>query len=55
MSKAKDQLKEMLNNFDAMSTLLQYRAKCAKVHYDALITEGFNEKQAVEIVTNTKY
>ncbi len=55
ITKAKRHLSELMDNFDAMSILLEYRAKCAKKHFDSLIKEEFTERQALDIVTNTKY
>jgi phenylacetate-coenzyme A ligase PaaK-like adenylate-forming protein len=45
-------VKDVIENWDAYREHLEFQAKSAKAFYDSLISQGFTEKQALEIVKN---
>lgn len=50
IAQSKKRIQEMLNNFDIVEQGIKLQAKQDKARYDALVAEGFEKEQALEII-----
>lgn len=52
MKEATQAIKDVLADWENYAIYLYFQAKSTKEFYDALLEQGFSEKQALEIVKN---